>query len=546
MSATTHAPESEDAAEPRPTVSVGEALASIDQLRRLQSVTDAALANLAVDDLMDELLVRVREALSTDTAAILLFDESRAELVARAAKGLEEEVEQGVRIPFGQGFAGTIAATGEPVTILDIDHSNVLNPILRQKGVRSLLGVPLIVHGTSIGVLHVGTVRTRRFSAEDIMLLQLVADRVALAIHAGLYERERAVARTLQRSFLPDRLPEVPGLQIAARYLPAMGGEVGGDWYDVFVLPDGSVGVVMGDVVGRGMAAAAAMGRLRNGLRAYALESSPAIVLEQTNRLLRHLDPGAMATALYGVIDPIRSRFRFASAGHLPPLFREVTGASRLVELSSGPPLGATNVPTFEEREEPLPPGTALVLYTDGLIERRGESLDEGFERLRRATRAGGTPGAMCEHIVSELLVESEPPDDVAILVATITGTEPELHVRVPAEATQLVLIRRVLQGWMNQHGIDERKHYAVIAASGEAVANAIEHAYGPTGGTIELTAERDRQTLVVRVRDFGRWRPPRGPDRGRGTPMIRALADGVELDRSDAGTTVELRWSLS
>jgi sigma-B regulation protein RsbU (phosphoserine phosphatase) len=325
-------------------------IASADQLRRLQSVTDAALANLTVDDLMEQLLLRVREALSTDTAAILLLDESTNELVATAAKGIEEEVEQGVRIPLGKGFAGTIAATAQPVAISDVDHTNVLNPILWEKGIRSLLGVPLVVQGSILGVMHVGTLKHRRFTNEDVMFLQLVADRVAIAIHARLFERERAIARTLQRSLLPERLPVVAGLEIAARYLPATGGEVGGDWFDVFVLPDGSVVVVIGDVVGRGLPAASTMGKTRSAIRAYALDAGPSEVLERMNRLLRHLDPGEMVTAIVGVADPIRSRFRFSVAGHVPPAFRDPDGRVRIVELGSGAPLGATATPRFEER----------------------------------------------------------------------------------------------------------------------------------------------------------------------------------------------------
>ena len=230
--------------------------ASVEHLRKLRRVTDAALAHLALDDLLDELLIRVREALSADTAAILLLDRGRGELVARAAKGLEEEVEQGVRIPVGRGFAGTIAASGRPVSVYDVDHSIVLNPILRQKGVRSLLGVPLMVEGGTLGVLHVGTLRPRRFSGDDEALLQLVGDRVALAINAGLYQRERSVARTLQRSLLPERLPSPPGFRLAARYLAAPEGNVGGDWYDSFLLPGGSLAVAIGDVAGRGLGAA--------------------------------------------------------------------------------------------------------------------------------------------------------------------------------------------------------------------------------------------------------------------------------------------------
>jgi phosphoserine phosphatase RsbU/P len=400
-----------------------EASASVDHLRKLQRVTDAALANLTVDELLDELLVRVREALSADTAAILLLDKGRGELVARAAKGLEEEVEQGIRIPVGRGFAGTIAASGKPVSIHDVDHSIVLNPILRQKGVRSLLGVPLVVQGDTLGVLHVGTLHPRHFTPDDKALLQLVGDRVALAINAGLYERERAVARTLQSSLLPERLPTVPGFNLAARYLPAPGGNVGGDWYDSFVLPEGSIVVAIGDVAGRGLGAASVMGKLRNALRAYALElSSPSDVLQRMNRLLQHLDPEEMATAFYGTIDPVDLTFRFSSAGHMSPLIREPDGTVRIRKMEGGPPIGAPSGWSFTDNVEQLHPGTSVVLYTDGLVERRGGSLDDGFLWLSELCRAQLTPEERCRMIVDALTANGHLDDDVAFLVIEVAS----------------------------------------------------------------------------------------------------------------------------
>ena len=166
---------------------------TFDRVRRLQSVTDAALAHLRLDDLLDALLVRTQQLLDVDTCAILLLDEETNELVARASIGIEEEVEQGVRIPVGRGFAGRVAAEKEPVILDDVDHSDVMNPILREKGIRSILGVPLVVEGSVRGVLHVGSLVDREFPPEEVELLQLVADRAALAIdHARLFEAERA------------------------------------------------------------------------------------------------------------------------------------------------------------------------------------------------------------------------------------------------------------------------------------------------------------------------------------------------------------------
>jgi signal transduction histidine kinase len=173
-----------------------------DLLARLQVVSDAALAHLSPDDLLDELLARVRDVLSADTCAVLLFDEKTNELVARAAKGLEEEVEQGVRIPIGRGFAGRIAWEQRPVVIDDVDHSYVLNPILREKGVKSLLGAPLITNGRILGVIHVGTLKHRTFNASDVELLQVVAQRVALGLDRALVYEHVVQLTQVQREFV--------------------------------------------------------------------------------------------------------------------------------------------------------------------------------------------------------------------------------------------------------------------------------------------------------------------------------------------------------
>src|SRR6185436_2988828 len=190
-------------------------------IRELQQVTDAALATLTLDALLRELLDRIAAILGTDTAAFLLLDEVAGDLVAQAAKGIEEEVERGVRIPIGRGFAGRIAAERRPVAIEDVDHADILNPILREKGIRSLLGVPLLVEGRVIGVLHVGTLTPRVFSPQEHDLLQLAADRAAIAIEHARLHAQRHVVEAMQQAMLPAALPLIPGLELTASYRPA-------------------------------------------------------------------------------------------------------------------------------------------------------------------------------------------------------------------------------------------------------------------------------------------------------------------------------------
>ncbi|MQA87640.1 MAG: SpoIIE family protein phosphatase [Streptosporangiales bacterium] len=395
----------------------GRTAADDDRLRRIESVTDATLAHLDVENLLDELLDRVRELLEVDTAAVLLLDPGSQELVATVAKGIEEEVRQGVRLPLGRGFAGRVAAEKRPVVIEWADHTNVLNPILREKGIRSLLGVPLLTEGTVMGVLHVGTLTVRRFTEDDVDLLQLVADRVALATQARISGVERAAAAALQRSLVPARLPSVPGLDMAARYVPGEEGGVGGDWYDVFTLPSGWLGIAMGDVVGRGLRAAAVMGRLRSALRAYALEGDdPSEVLNRLNREVLHFEPDTMATVLYAMYEPSLERLRVSLAGHLAPVLALPDQPAVLLDVPVDPPLG---VPFGRRRRTTTidtPPGTLTCFYTDGLVERHRSSLDADIEHLR-ASVVAGPAGSVCSAVMGRLVGDDSVDDDIALLV---------------------------------------------------------------------------------------------------------------------------------
>src|SRR4051794_15336930 len=340
------------------------------RLHDLLQVTDAALSYLPLDQLLEELLVRLREILEVDTAAILLLSEDGRYVEARAAKGIEEEVERGVRIPVGRGFAGRIAAERRPVYIADTANADIYNPILREKGLISLLGVPLLVEGRVIGVLHVGSLRPRQFEDEDADLVQRAADRAALAINARLYERQRGLTEEIQRTLFPTPLPGFPGISLAGRYLPAAEAPLGGDWYDAFMLPGGALGLAIGDVVGRGFKAAAMMGQLRAALRAYALDGgSPIAIVSKLNVLLRQIEPGGSATVLYVVIDPATGRATVASAGHPPPLLVQRDGTREFLTLPSSVPLGvAANTP-YEEVAVQVEPPSRLLLYTDGVVE---------------------------------------------------------------------------------------------------------------------------------------------------------------------------------
>jgi len=386
------------------------------RLRDIQSITDAALSRLDEPELLAELLDRTREALRADTAAVLMLDFSSGQLIATAAAGLEEEVAQGVRVPVGHGFAGRIAAEHRPVVLDRVDHTTVMNPILWAKGIQSMAGVPMVAGGRVIGVLHVGSLTPRRFTGDDVELLQLAADRAAAAVQSMTAQADRAAVTALQRSLVPSALPAVAGADLAARYIPGSGA-VGGDWYDVFTLPSGQLCVTVGDVAGSGLPAAVIMGRMRSSLRSYALETTdPAEVLGRLDRKMQHFEPDAMATVLYAVFEPGLARMHVALAGHFPPVIARPGEPAELAEVQLGALIGMAPAARRPVTTVQVPPGTLLCFYTDGLIERPGEVIDDGIVRLCQALTAQ-SPEAACVAVTGALIGSEPARDDIALLV---------------------------------------------------------------------------------------------------------------------------------
>ncbi|MFB9337120.1 PP2C family protein-serine/threonine phosphatase, partial [Actinoplanes octamycinicus] len=298
----------------------------------------------------------------------------------------------------------------------DVTAGDVVNPILLHKGIRSLLGVPILAGTDLIGVLHVGTLTPRRFGADDIRLLELVADRAGVAGRIRSHKLDQAAALALQRSLLPARLPEIPGVELAARYVPGHAFGIGGDWYDVFTLPSGHLGVVIGDVSGHGLASAVVMGRIRSALRSYALIcDDPAEALTLLNRKVHHFEAGSLTTALYAMISPDRERIVLSSAGHLPPVVACPGEGAALAEIMVDPPLGI-GPRTRRRRSTTLefPPGALLLCYTDGLVERRDQVIDTGLGRLTGLVRADNAE-TVCTTVLGIADTE-QPGDDVAVL----------------------------------------------------------------------------------------------------------------------------------
>jgi phosphoserine phosphatase RsbU/P len=393
------------------------------ELTNLRALTDTALNTLDVEDLLAELLGRVREILDADTAAVLLLDEGSGELIATAARGIEEEVREGVRVPLGSGFAGRIASTRGPIRLDRVDSTTVSNPILWEKGIRVMLGVPLLSANRLLGVLHVGRLEERPFRDRDVDLLQVVADRVALATQTRFLAIERAATGLLERSLLPARLPSCPGLQLAARYVPAEGKAIGGDWYDVFTLPSGQLWIVVGDVAGHGIQASVVMGRIRSALRAYALlDLPPEEVLRLVDRKVEHFEIGTMATVACAVTDPPYDTMTLALAGHPPPVIAAPGEPAVLAKVSPEPPLGYGWVGWHSSDSVALAPGTVVAFYTDGLVERRDEPIDVGLDRLCAAI-SPAHPYDVSRDLMHQLVGKTTTHDDIALIVMRRTET---------------------------------------------------------------------------------------------------------------------------
>jgi PAS domain S-box-containing protein len=517
---------------------------------RLQAVADAALTQRDLDQLGPEILARTREVLDAEAAALLLIqDDGSLSLISSDPVVAQNRPE---RVPADAGIAGRVLATRRPVLLNDPPASELADPSILDVGISSMLGVPLIAHGEVIGVIEVGVRAPRKLGPDDIDLLRLTADRVALAIeHVRAYGREHHIAETLQRSLLPQTLPSLPGVALAGRYLPAASeAEVGGDWYDAIGLTGGRVLLVMGDVSGKGLAAASTLGALRSAIRAYALEGhGPAQIADRLNRfVLAEPNREHMATLVLAVFDPVDAQFSYVNAGHPPPLTLSAAGAPHFLVGARSVPLGVLPFPGYEEQTVTLEAGGAVVLYTDGLVERRAENIDLGLDRLSVAAADGALEAeALCDRLLLAALPSGATGDDVALLALCHVPLGSRLALELPSEPSALRSLRALLRRWLAQADASDVDVHAIVMACSEACTNAIEHAGAAPDEKISFEAVLHDNEVDVVVSDRGHWREGRPPsDQGRGLELIDALMDDVQLETTPDGTTIRLRRSLT
>jgi anti-sigma regulatory factor (Ser/Thr protein kinase) len=335
---------------------------------------------------------------------------------------------------------------------------------------------------------------------------------------------------------------------VATRYLPGTQElDVGGDWYDVVHIDEDRIGVAIGDVVGHGLDAASAMGQLRSALRSLALMGDgPATVIRGLDRFARSTTPATVATAVYAEIDLAANRVRYACAGHPPPLVVVGAQVRELIDGRTTPLAALPEVPSTEEGIEAFLPGSLLLLYSDGLIERRGEPLDVGMERLRTLLSAvpSDDPETLADLLLKDLTGDTPQDDDVALLCLRSVPRPGSFTTSLPADPGALSGLRAMVRAWLSTQGVPPETHDDIVLACDEACANAIEHAFGRgPGDAIRVDLRREDDDVVIAVTDVGTWRAgPPYVDRGRGIEIMRAVMDDVDIRSNDAGTVVTLR----
>jgi serine phosphatase RsbU (regulator of sigma subunit)/anti-sigma regulatory factor (Ser/Thr protein kinase) len=507
------------------------------------------LARLAVPSMADWCVIYLKNDDGSIRRLEVVHDPSKTDLVHRLAGAGALPLDE--RNPVVQAMKtgkSLLSPEISDTTLRAAARDDEAYQLIKALGLKSNMIVPMVVREQTIGAISFSTAESgRRYAPQHLTIAEELAHRAALAVdNARMYARERGIAVTLQRSLLRKDLPEMPGVTVATRYLPAKTeAEVGGDWYDVFAFPDGRIGMVMGDVAGRGIEAASVMAQLQHALRAYALEGhAPVMVLERLNALLELKD---MATLIYLIFDPATWTVTYANAGHLPPLTIAPNGQVSTFGEGS-PPLGGSPLTLYRESTVTLTPGSTIVLYTDGLIEVRGESIDVGMARLAQVVteRGGGDLEALLDRILSVMLNSEGAADDVALLALRAEALDPaRIMLRIPATPNSLPLVRHTLRRWLTQAGATSEDIYDISVATAEACANSIEHAYQAADARLEIEATLQDGQIIVTVRDWGQWREPRGKHRGRGLILMRGLMDAVQVIPSDGGTTVQMRRRL-
>jgi serine/threonine-protein kinase RsbW len=520
---------------------------------RLQRVSMELAVAATQEEVGRVLTATASEAVGAQAGLVIVRDEGRARVVA--ASGFPRElVDRIADTAIDEPLPGNdVIAARLPSLLRNQDeiaarypHVDPSGPHLEEHAWATL---PFLVDGRAIGAIHLSFAEPQEFGVEQLSDLAVIVAEAGQAMHrAGQYAREREASAVLQESLLP-REPSVTShqAQVVSRYWAGTDHlDVGGDWWDVIELPNGRLGLAIGDVVGRGLHAAAAMGQLRSALRGLALDCrGPGKTLEAVDRFAMATPGTELATLVYGELDPRTGEFCYACAGHPPPVALE-GGRARVLDEGRSPMLAAGYSGPRSEAPTPFTAGTVIVLYTDGFVERRGETFDRGIERLLDALEAteGLDLGSLSDAITERVLEPGDRSDDAAFICLRIGELAPTLTRSIDADPGAISTLRRELATWMSAQGVGDADGESVLVAVTEAAANAIEHGYrSEASGPVEVEATLMDGALRVTVRDHGSWRDGvAGADRGRGMLLMRGLMDAVDVRREPTGTTVTMQ----
>jgi GAF domain-containing protein/anti-sigma regulatory factor (Ser/Thr protein kinase) len=525
---------------------------------RLQSLTAALAESLVPADVAAIVREHGIGTAGADAVAIHLVSDGGDALDLEGASGLDAtdlDVVRRVALERESVLGSTYArgrASFHP-TLDALQRDDPLLEALEEQGIVSAALFPLGALRRVHGVLLLGWRTAQSLEPDERAFAGTFASQCGQALDRAIrYESERTIAETLQQSVLPEELPEVEGVTFAARYLPGTTGvDVGGDWYDAFALPDGRLGLVVGDVVGKGVRAAATMGQLRNSLRAFASEhDDPAEVVVRLSRMVDGMPEAPFATLVYVVLDVTGRSCRYVVAGHPPPLVVDASGTPAFLGGGQTLPLGVDPDYPAEAAVAPLEAGSTLLLYTDGLVERRDATLDDGLERVRAAAASvDAGPDTLIDHVLREAFSGSERGDDVALLVVRLEPhAQDAFALELPADRDGLRRMRETLETWLGELGAGPDVRHDVVLAAWEAAANAVEHAQGPASGTFSVRAGHDGEIVRLEVADTGSWRVSgdAAGERGLGLPLMRGLMDRVDVVHTAAGTVVVLERRLA
>jgi serine/threonine-protein kinase RsbW len=475
-------------------------------------------------------------------------DAADAELLARLSVALERATTVADRAASVVAELVASGASGATIELLEGDEHELVASAGGPLGTRSgVLVIPLQARGRTLGRLRIGSPAGGVTSR--LRLVHDIATRSAIAIdNARLYETERDASHRLQVGLLDVTIPEHDGLAIAAAYRPGTATlDIGGDWHDAFTLPSGALGLVVGDVVGHGLDAAVAMAQLRGATRALAAVSSPSQLLDRLDDFVASLPDAQMTTLVYVELDPRTGNMRYACAGHPPPLVVSCTGVTRYLWGARSAPLGISSDEPRTEAVDRLQDAERLVLFTDGLVERRRESLDIGLTRLAEATRHDVSSGDFVERLCDEMLRGIPQADDICVLTVAAAGERCFVRHLTPVPMA-VAGLRRDLRSWLQTNGgMEVEAAYEVLLAVSEAVSNSVEHGAGAdTTMPIVVVAERAADSVSIVVRDHGTWREPvASPERGRGLHIMQSVMDHVSTERHADGTVVRLRRAV-